>query len=114
MATHEDQHLSWCDDALLRATTPFLRWLQPKHLVGSHERPLNVIDAGVDVTHNRRQPGPAEVVACFLYSCRASHLAQQVGGLVLIRRECYADMTVGDNAFIVAVGINDLADVLSD
>src|ERR1035438_2330807 len=106
MAADEDQHLAWLDDALLRSSASLLGWLQAKHFIGGHQWPLNVINARVDVTHNRREPRAAEVVTRFLDCGRACHFAQEFGCLELVGCESDAHVAVRNDAFVITVGID--------
>ena len=114
MAANEDQHLAWCHDSLLGAAAALLRGFQPQHLVRRHQRPLNMIHAGVDVRHDRRKPRAAEVIARLLYRGGAGHFAKQFGGFELIGRKRDADVAVRNDALVAAVRVDDLADVLRD
>ncbi len=115
MAADEDQHLAWLDDALLRSGAS-ASWVASGECTsyGGHQWSLNVINARVDVTHNWREPRAAEVVARFLDRGRARHFAQKFGGLELVGRESDAHVAVGNDAFVITVGIDDLPDILRD
>src|SRR5580692_2490058 len=83
----EDEHLSRRHDAFLNAVPGLLRRLQPQYFVRCNERPFNVVHRSINVPHDRREALTAEVVCGFLHGGGAAHVADQLSGLILIRRK---------------------------
>src|ERR1051326_3411144 len=66
------------------------------------------------MAHHRGETRAAVIEAGFLHRRRASHLAQQLGSLELVRRERDAHVAVRNEALVVSVSIDYLSDVLRD
>src|ERR1022692_3127335 len=101
-------------EGFLKAVPGLLRWLQPQYFVRGNQRPFNVIHRSIKVSHDRREPLTAEIVGGLLDGGGTAHVADQFGGLELIRGKGDSHMAVRDDAFVVAVGVDNLADVLRD
>ena len=114
MPAYKDEHLSRRHN-LFRIAFALLLWrFQSRHFVRRHEWPLNVVDARVDMLHDRGESRAAEAVAGFRNGRNACHFAQEVRRFILVWGVSNADVAVGNDAFVVAVCIDNLPDVPRD
>src|ERR1022692_3599181 len=103
-SAYEDEHLSRRHDAFMNTVPSLLWWLQAQYFVRGNQRPFNVVHRSIEVPHDRREALTAEIVGGLLHGGGAAHVADQFGGLELVRGKRDSYMAVRDDAFVVAVG----------